>query len=222
MKIIGHRGARGLAPENTIASIEKALECGVNEIEIDVRVTKDNQVVLVHNRFAEHDGHRLLVSANSYQELRQLKPDLTLLEDAIRTIHRRVPLMIEVKPQVPIQPVIGIVQNLLASGWQASDFTFGSFSQTTLKALHQAMPAIGIVVIERLSGTYAMYRAKQVDAHRISINHFFLRRRFLKHAIARGYEVCVYTLNNPAKAQAFGQQGVTGVITDRPDLYASK
>jgi len=222
MKIIGHRGARGLAPENTLASIQKALECGVHEIEIDVRVTKDNQVVLVHNRFAVHEGRRLLVSANTYQDLLSLKPDLALLEDVIRTINRRVPLMIEVKPMVPIEPVVAIVQQLLLQGWKTSDFTFGSFSQNTLKALHQAMPTIGIVVIERLSGTYAMYRARQVDAHRISINHLFLRRRFLKRAISRGYEVCVYTLNSPQKAQSFAVQGLTGVITDRPDLYTDK
>ncbi len=221
MKIIGHRGARGLAPENTLASIQKALECGVHEIEIDVRVTKDNQVVLVHNRFAEHNGRRLLVSTNTYQQLLQFKPDLALLSQAIHTINRRVPLMIEIKPHVPIEPVIEVIRQLLANGWQESDFTFGSFSQKTLKGIRRAMPTVGIVVIERFSGANAIRRSRQVGAHRISINYFFLRRRFLKKAIAQDYEVCVYTLNDPVKAHTFAEQGLTGVITDRPDLYKS-
>jgi len=221
MKIIGHRGARGLAPENTIASVQKALEYGVQEIEIDVRVTKDQRVVLVHDRFAEHNGRKLLVSAHTYKELCELKPDLTLLDEAIRSIDHRVPLMIEVKPHVPIEPVVAVMQDLIDAGWQASEFSFGSFSQTTLRALHKAMPAISNVVIERLSGTYGIFRARQLGAHRISINHIFLRKSFLKRAIKQNYEVCVYTLNDPGKAATLAQYGLTGVITDRPDLYTS-
>ena len=49
MKIVGHRGARHLAPENTISAIKKALDLAVDEIEIDVRVTKDGHVILHHD-----------------------------------------------------------------------------------------------------------------------------------------------------------------------------
>jgi len=49
LKIVGHRGARGLAPENTLAAIDKALEHQVDEIEIDVRITADNIAVLAHD-----------------------------------------------------------------------------------------------------------------------------------------------------------------------------
>ncbi len=50
LKIEGHRGARGLAPENTLASFEKALDIGVTGIEFDVGISKDNHVVVVHDR----------------------------------------------------------------------------------------------------------------------------------------------------------------------------
>jgi glycerophosphoryl diester phosphodiesterase len=46
---VGHRGARAYAPENTLASFKKALEIGVDAIEIDVRKTKDNEIVVIHD-----------------------------------------------------------------------------------------------------------------------------------------------------------------------------
>ncbi len=222
MKIIGHRGARGLAPENTIAAIEKALEYGVDEIEIDIRVTKDLKPVLVHNRRAKYGNRRLMVASNSYRALQAFKPDLVLLGEAIQAINKRVPLMIEVKPGVPIEPVITTVQKFLDNGWQASDFSFGSFSQTTLRALHRAMPDIQNVVIERFLGSYGIHRARQIHGRRVSINHYFLNRRFLKRAQRDNFEICVYTLNDQAKAQAWAERGLDGVITDRPDLYTTK
>jgi len=70
MKIIGHRGARGLAPENTIASLMKAIEHHVDEIECDVRVTKDQVAVLMHNgHLIDQSGTKLAISQHSYAEL---------------------------------------------------------------------------------------------------------------------------------------------------------
>ena len=48
--ITGHRGAAGLAPENTLASIQLAIELGVDRIEIDVQQTKDNKIIVLHDR----------------------------------------------------------------------------------------------------------------------------------------------------------------------------
>ncbi|MFB0926337.1 MAG: glycerophosphodiester phosphodiesterase family protein, partial [Vicingaceae bacterium] len=48
--VTGHRGAGGLAPENTLASIQLALDLGVDRIEIDVQQTKDNVVIVLHDR----------------------------------------------------------------------------------------------------------------------------------------------------------------------------
>lgn len=222
MKIIGHRGARGLAPENTIAAIQKALDYGVDEIEIDVRVTKDQKVVLMHNRKAEHIGKSLAVSSSTYHELRALKPDIALLEEVIRTINHRVPLMIEIKPGVPTKPIVAIIQQFLDDDWLASDFSFGSFSQRTLRAVHKAMPHIEIVVIVLFSGLYALLRARQVNSRRISISHVFLRPSLVRLARRHNYQVCTYTLNDPVKARPWVKRGVSGIITDRPDLYTLK
>lgn len=220
MKIIGHRGARGLAPENTIASIQQALAAGVDEIEIDLRVTKDQQVILAHDAFiTDSQGSQHVIADCTYKSLLKIKPDLTLFVDAVHAIKRRVPLLIEVKPKVNTVPIIALIQELLASGYQPKNFLLGSFSQHTLRALHQAFPKIEPVVIEHFSGLHATWRARKVSAKRINMGKYTLWAPFIASMKRRGYEIYAYTLNDPAKAKRWTRYGLAGVITDRPDLF---
>lgn len=223
MKIVGHRGVRHIAPENTLAAIQKALELSVDEIEIDVRVTKDGHVILNHNPIIRtKDGQTFATKANTLEELRTYKPDITTLAEVIRTVNRAVPLMIEVKRGEPTAPIVAIIEKFLADGWESSDFMLGSFSQRTLRELHEALPEIQAVVIERFSGAYALYRARQVDAKKISLHHYFLWFTILANLRRKDYEVYTYTLNNPKKAIRLAKLGLHGVITDDPQLYRKK
>lgn len=219
MKIIGHRGARKLAPENTIESIKKALQYGVDEIEIDVRVTRDDHVILNHDPVLRINGQNFATSAHTLEELRTHKASLTTLADAIRTIDRKVPLMIEVKPKEPVGPIVNIIERFLADGWQPSDFILGSFSQRTLEQLHDALPQIETVVIEKFSGLYAMYRARQVSSKKISLHHNFLWFITIANMRKRKYELYSYTINNPRKAKRWAKLGLHGAITDDPSLF---
>src|SRR5215216_4769010 len=99
MKIIGHRGAKGLAPENTEASIRAALANNVHEVEIDVRVTKDNIVILNHDNFIRVESRKYTIRKLTYKQLRSLKPDLITLEEAFAIVAEAAPLLVEVKPR---------------------------------------------------------------------------------------------------------------------------
>ena len=119
MKIIGHRGAGGLAPENTIAAIRKALEYRVDEIEVDIRVSKDGQPVLHHDAALTYaTGKELTIRNGTLEELRQNKPDLAELSEAIEAVGKQCPLILEVKPHEPVPPVTALVQRYLDSGWR--------------------------------------------------------------------------------------------------------
>lgn len=222
MKIIGHRGASKLAPENTLAAIKKALEYGVDEIEIDVRVTKDNHVILNHYPFMRANGQKFITSTHTLDELREHKPDLATLADAIRTIDRKVPLMVEVKPKEPIEPIVNVIERFLSEGWVSSDFILGSFSQRTLEQLHDALPQIETVVIERFSGLYAMHRARKVSSKKISLHHNFLWFITIANMRQKKYELYSYTINNPRKAKRWAKRGLSGTITDDPSLFNKK
>ena len=222
MKIVGHRGAKGLAPENTIASFEKALEHGVDEIECDVRITKDDVAVLVHDSHL-HDasGAELLVRQHTLQELREHRPDLTTLEDALRTVNRKAPVMIELKPHEETQPVVKVITKLLHEGWQPKDFSFVSFDFVILKELQQKLPEIELVVDEMWSGVRASYRARKLGTKRINMFSWWLWSGFV-HAMSRNYQLSAFPLNNPQKARRWAKAGLTGVITDYPDKFEKK
>lgn len=220
MKIIGHRGAKGLAPENTLASFKKALEHGVDEIELDVRVTLDNVAVVQHDPTL-HDpaGGHLEVATTPYRELLAHKPTLVTFEAAMRAINRQVPVLVEVKPGVVTAPVIAVIKKLQKDGWQDQDLFLGSFCFSVLKELHSALPAITKVVNERWSGVRASYRANRLGTKRLNMNQRWLWSGFIASMTRAGYELAPYTLNDVSKAKRWAKYGLTAVITDFPDRY---
>lgn len=223
-RIIGHRGARGLAPENTLTSLEEALHHGVHEIEIDVRVTKDGICVLNHDPFLHAaSGSKLRwlrIAKYTYAELLEQRPDLATLEQAITLVDRRVPLVIEVKPRVPTESIISILKKFLANGWQPADFLIASFSQRALRALHKALPGIRLVVNERFSSVKGTWRARQVGATRIAINHHNMWWGMVRRLHRQGWQISTFSLNDPRKAARWKKHGLYGVITDYPDRFS--
>lgn len=221
LKIVGHRGARGLAPENTLAAIRKGLEYKVDAIEIDVRVTKDDVVVLHHNRdLTDPTTAHYDIRRHSYAELKQHKPDLTTLEEAIELINKRATLMIEIKPGEKTLPIIKVLQIFLTKGWKETEFTLGSKSQKTLWEIHQALPAIPTCVIEIFSGIRATYRARKLGTKHIYMRSWWLWGYFIRNLTRNGYQLYTYTINKPHRARRWIKDGLVGVVTDRPDLYA--
>ncbi len=220
MKIIGHRGARALAPENTVASLLKAIEYNVDEIEFDLRVTKDNVVVLHHDAsLKDSKGKRLFIASQTFKDIKALKPNITTFDDAMKAINHKVPALIEIKAGVNVTPIIKSIERLLKSGWQPSDMLVGSKGQNTLRQIHRALPNIQMVVIEPLSSLRAMWRARQVHTKRLSMNQFWLWSGFIRYMESRGWELYPYTLNNPEKAAKWHKSGIAGVITDNPDRF---
>ena len=215
MKIVGHRGARGLVPENTVKSLVKAVELGVDEIECDARVTRDGVVVLNHDTDVRNQtGKKVSIKKTAFDELKRHKPDLATLAEAIEAVANHVPLQIEVKPRVKTRPIIKLLKK-----YPENDLLLSSKKQKILKELQVALPQIPKVVIEPWSGVRASRRARQIDTKRISMNQRWLWSGFIR-AISKHHELYAYTLNNSAKAAKWSRHGLAGVITDRPDLFA--
>lgn len=217
MKIVGHRGARGLAPENTITSLKKALEHKVDEIECDVRVTKDNVVVLHHDRLITYK--KLRIKSHTYTELHTHDDDLTTLNQALEVVPESTPLQIEIKPHTKTAPIIKIIQTELKKGRKPKSLLIGSKSQAILSEMHRAFPEVQKVVIEPWSSVRAVYRARRVNTKRISMNKISLWSGVIHSLNKRGYKLYAYTLNDTEKAKAWAKNGLAGVITDYPDQF---
>jgi len=219
MKIIGHRGAKGLAPENTLRAFNKALQHHVDAVEFDLRVTKDSIVVLHHDSYlTDQEGQQLLLCEHSLQELQDHKPDLLSLHEFAKQFGTKVHLYIEIKPDERVQPIARALQYQLDHGWKPSDFSITSFDQKILVAMHRLFPAVEIIVLERWSGVRATFRARQVGTKRLAMNQKWLWVGFLASMQRAGYQISPYTMNDPTKAHKW-QRYLYGVITDYPNLY---
>jgi glycerophosphoryl diester phosphodiesterase len=220
MKIIGHRGARGLAPENTIAGLQKGLVHNVDMIEFDLHVTKDGVPVLHHwGYLADPDGRRLKIKQHDYQELLSHKSDLASLEDVFTKVSRSAIFYIEVKRGVDIGPIVAVIKRHIKKGWPADHLFLSSKSQRVLMDLHRALPEVQKIVIEMWSGISATHRARQVNTKKLSMNKMWLWFGFIGAVSKRGYELYAYTLNDPAKAKRWERYGLAGVVTDYPDRF---
>lgn len=220
MKIIGHRGAKGLAPENTLASLTKALTHNVDEIECDARVTNDGVAILEHDALM-HDaaGQHYVVADHTYDELRSINPALTSLNDAIALVNKSVTFQIEIKPKEPIAPIITCLKQHLAKGWEPTDFLVSSKDFNLLQAFHAELPLIPMGIIESWSGVRATSRARKIGTKRISMNQRWLWRGFIAPMRHGGYQLCAYTLNDVKKARRWAKYGLFATITDFPDIY---
>lgn len=220
MKIIGHRGARGLAPENTIAALLKAIEHNVDEIECDIRLTKDHVAVLIHDpHLIDPAGNKLTIVDHTYAELLDHKPDLARMDAAIRAVNRAVPIQFEIKPSVAVQPITAILKKHVGHGWQPKDFLISSRSFRVLQAAHEQLPDVPLVVIDRWSGVRATSRARRLGTKRLSMNQRWIWSGFVRSVAARGYELYPYTVNQPSRARKLVKYGLSGVITDFPDRF---
>ncbi|QQS19698.1 glycerophosphodiester phosphodiesterase [Candidatus Saccharibacteria bacterium] len=219
MKIIGHRGTRGLCPENTIASILKAIDHDVDMVEFDVRVTKDGVAILHHDQaIVDPSGNELIIAHTTYAELLRHKPDLAALDHAIRAVQHHCPMMIEIKPGVPVKQTVAVIRDRLARGWRLNEFMIASFDYQLLRYVKRAFPKVTLVVIERWSGVRATSRARRLGTKYISMNQKWLWLGFLKLMKKKGYRLSAYTVNDPARAKKW-KPYLYAIITDRPDLF---
>jgi glycerophosphoryl diester phosphodiesterase len=220
MKIIGHRGARGLAPENTIAGLRKGVEHHVDMLEFDVRVTKDGVPVLHHDKeLVDPNGQKHSIAKSTYRQLKNHKKDLATLDEALATVGRDIPLYIEVKPGEPISSIVKVIRAHLAQSLEPKGLRLASFNQETLLQLDKALPEVPKIVIEAWSGIRAGRRARQLGTRHIVMNQRWLWRGFIALMTRRGYELGAYTINKPSQAATWRRYGLRSVVTDYPDRF---
>lgn len=219
MRIIGHRGARGLAPENTIASLEAAIAHGADGIEVDVRVTKDGVPVLHHGNSLRDPSGRLRIRARRLDELRQHRPDLPTLAEAITAVNRRVPLILEIKISEPAAPIAAVIAGFLHGGWEPADFQVASFDWRVLCNIRRRLPGLPLIVSDRWSAVRAASRARRLGTRRLIMQQRWLWPGLIRLLHRRQYELLAYTLNNPRRARRFARAGLYAAITDYPDQF---
>lgn len=219
MKLLGHRGARFEKPENTMAGFLYALECGMKGIELDVRKTKDGQIVVIHDetidRTANGEG---AVSSFTFDQLKEFDfgegERIQLLTDVIPEICEKATLYIELKDQ-SVDEVIDIVE---ASGFE-ENIVIKSFDHRQLQKISKRNPNLTLAALMVCTPSEPGILAKSCGASILSINVNYLDCEFIKKAHDDGILVCGWNCNDLEMKNHFESIGLDWLGTDTPSLF---
>ena len=215
---IGHRGARAYAPENTITSFKKALEIGVDAIELDVRKTKDNQLVVIHDddvkRTTDGEG---LVCELTLKEIKGFSAEggekIPTFEEALDFLDKKVKVFVELKEE-------GIEKQVLFAVHERGlekNVVITSFLEDVLKKVREMDDKVETGLI------YAKHKNPLKAALDLKANYLVALYRFVhtanvEKAHENGLKVVVWTINNPEEVEAYAKKGVDGIASDKPDI----
>jgi glycerophosphoryl diester phosphodiesterase len=222
MNIVGHRGARGLAPENTLAGFRTAIKAGVDWIEFDVRATSDGRVVVIHDSNTLRIGNKLKrVKSTSYNTLKQIKifdsHTIPTLAEAINAIDGRAKVNIEIKSTNCAQAVVNVIQRQIKKGANYNDFLVSSFNAKYLREVHYLNSRIQLGLLHGgRNSKFLKLRGLRVQA--VGFHRRVLTKSIIHQAKLRQLKVYAYTVNKLRDAQKLAAKGVDEIVTDRPDL----
>ena len=229
-----HRGASGHAPENTMAAFVKAVQLGANAIETDVQMTRDGQLVLIHDetlrRTAGVDGW---VKDHTLAELKDLGfgawYDESCRGERIPTLEELLELAREHDLYLNVELKNGVVQypelesrtvELIRKYGLTDRVIISSFNHYSLVLMKQLAPEIRTAILY-MEGLYEPWEyAKRVGASALHPIYLAVTKEWVARAKEAGIRYHPFTVNGEAEMAALLQAGVDGIITDYPDRLA--
>lgn len=233
-RLIGHRGAAALAPENTLESFAVAKHSGVSWIECDAKLTKDGTVILFHDDTLDRttNGHGKVADTN-YADIEALEAGswfsdhfagikIPTLEEALDfCIDNNIGLNVEIKPCPgrdvdTAEAVLDIVSRVIDAPEQV---LISSFSLGALETAQEMAPEYlrGLLLEEDFPENWAEL-ANHLLASTININGRKATPEQISAFTRAGVPVLAYTINSAEKARELFAAGITSIFSDVPDL----
>jgi glycerophosphoryl diester phosphodiesterase len=225
LSIIGHRGARGLAPENTLLGFETALRLGVDGVEFDVQRHPDGELFLLHDLSLERTTNgEGIATEQPWPALRRLDAGqgerLPTLDETLDLIDRRCRINIELKTwNGCAEAVAQCLQSRLAQGWDAELFIVSSFHLPELQRFRAALPAVPIAALYCGVPLAGAAELATLGARQVHLADEFVDADYVAAAAADGRPAWAYTVNTPAAAVRLQGLGVSGIFTDHPERF---
>lgn len=224
MQIIAHRGASGLAPENTLKAIRLALALGAGAIEIDVQLA-DGELWVFHDRRLERctDGSGVL-TAQSRTYLASLDAGegegIPTLWQVMEAIAGQAELHIELKGAQTADEVARLTRRAEAElGFAPTQWVVSSFHHPELARFAALRPDIRLgALTSTIPLTLAKFAA-ELGAWSLNCDVDFVDQALVQDAHDRGLKVLVYTVDESADQAMLAAIGVDGIFTNRPDRF---
>lgn len=221
--VIGHRGAMGYETENTIASIEKAIELGVSMIEIDVLRIKSGELMVFHDKRVD----RLTNGAGEIEDY-YMSDVLALnlvgghkiptLQQVLKAVDGRVKINIELKGKRTASKVNQIIRVYeRREGYPLSNYVISSFDWEELDAFRALNQEVDVAVLTDADPLEAIPKAQELNA--VAVNPYYknINAEIVKQIHDAGFKVYTYTVNEEADITSVKEMGVDGIFCDYPD-----
>jgi glycerophosphoryl diester phosphodiesterase len=217
MHKIGHRGAKGYVAENTLASFQKAIELGVDGIELDVHLSLDGKVMVIHDdtidRTTSGNG---FVKDFTAKELKQF--DIPTLESVFELVNRKCLINVELKTFETADKVAELIERYVSEKhWKYDDFIVSSFDWNAVQQVHFLNDNIRIGVLTNTDLDLALAFAKFIKAYSVHPYYHLLTKENVIQMQSKNFKVYPWTINEPEDIIFVKSLNVDGIITDFPD-----
>jgi glycerophosphoryl diester phosphodiesterase len=215
---IGHRGAKAYETENTLESFRKAIELGANAIELDVRISGDAKLIVIHDdNLKKVFGKDVQIKESTLEELKQLTDNRILtFDEALRFIDRKVEkILVELKETGYERDVLDIIRKERLE----DRVIVVSFHEEALAHVRELDKKIETGLI------YTKFKkpidaALKLNAQYLVPLYRFVHRRDIAKAHKSNLKVIVWTVNTIIEVQNFIAKDVDGIATDKPDIFS--
>jgi glycerophosphoryl diester phosphodiesterase len=217
--VVGHRGAAGIEPENTIRGFRHALELGVDYTECDVHLTKDDQLIVMHDGTVDRTTNGTgAVRDLTFAEVRALDAGqgecVPTLAEVLEVVRDRVILLIELKGEGVESQAVRAVRDR-----QMDDqVVFTSFHLDRIREVKRLDPSLKVGAIFRQPPEDACRQALDAGASGIGIHHRYLCQELVDQAHRHGLDVRAWNPDTVPEMLTAIALGVDGVGSNRPDL----
>lgn len=221
--IIGHRGAAGLALENSHDSLLAALDHEMDGIEFDVRKTKDGRLVVMHDK---HTGRiakqKVLVNLKTLAELQAITlkngQRIPSLEDVCKLIGDRMMMVIDIKDGGSADELLRVLRQ-----FPKAKVSFTSLKYNDLSKLHKALPDVPFYVRDLLNPFEIVHTARRMHAAGISLNMWLMNPLTYWMAKRRHLEIRVYTVNTAWMVKLL-RRVYPGIViySDHPERFVGR
>lgn len=210
---IGHRGAKGYAPENTLMAFQKAIEMNVDMIELDVHSSKDSISMVIHDKSIDRttSGSGLVADFTSV-ELQKF--GIPTLEEVFQLVQNRCEINIEIKEFVAVKGVLDLINS---TAFPKEKLLISSFDWNALQEIRFHDDKISIGVLTETDLELAIAFAKFIKAKSIHPYFHLLTKENTLKMQEKGFQVFAWTVNEEVDIQKMKSLKVDGIISDFPD-----
>jgi glycerophosphoryl diester phosphodiesterase len=221
--VVGHRGAAGVLPENTLKGFRYAIELGVDYVECDLHLSRDGRLVVMHDTTVDRTTNgQGAIRDLTFARLRGLDAgdgeQVPTLDEVLETVRDEVHLLIELKGRGTERAAVEVVR----CHGMVEDVTFASFALERLAAVRALGDDLRVRAILPDPTPFDLARAAALNAVGIDVRYTNVSLRVFNAAHDLGLEVLAWNPDTWPEQQAMIALGVDGVSSNRPDLLLER